>query len=338
MWSVIMLMTLLYTPAYTNEADHGCDKLSGPTLIWSQFNNCVDVMLRNKSINDIEISNSSTYSKVTKLDISFNNLRVLPHGFLSTATALQEVHLQGNFLEHLPEMFLQNSSSLHVFRLEGNPLYEIPASVFHVSLVNLTVDCRCTLVSSILVHLNGNTTSAMCQMSSEWTNLKDFYEENCGIQYLVLYTVLPILVLGLIIGAVALYIWKRRGSSASLENKANADKSPAHGQPRYMSRNMEGTATTLSPGQRQDYENVFVGELQTTEIKPYDYLENKHEPATHSNKHRVEEDDIYLESDINEGDQPIYSNTQGIYYNYSDAGPMKSTNKEEDDVYILPDQ
>lgn len=48
------------------------------------------------------------------------------------------------------------------------------------------------------------------------------------------------------------------------------------------------------------------------------------------------EEDPYLESDVCEGNQPIYSNTQGVYYNYGNHGDI-GINKEDDDVYILPD-
>lgn len=333
----MMLMIFLSSPADTNGKIQVCDTITGTTLTWSSFNNCSDVKLSDKGINNVVTNKESRYNKLIKLDISYNNLSVLPEGFLSDAFVLQKVHLEGNNLQHLPEMFLSKSSNLQFLGLEGNPLSEIPRSVFRESLVNLTVDCRCDLVGNIITHLNGNATKhSMCNMASERINLKVFYEENCGQQYLALYIVLPILAIGLIGGSVALYIWKRKRTSTSLENKGSTDKSPTHGQPRYMSRSMEGPAATLGPGQRQDYENVFVGHLQTTETKPYGYLENEREPGAHSRKH-VAEEDIYLESDVNEGDQPIYTNTHGLYYNYSEPIPTHSKNKEEDDVYILPD-
>ncbi|KAM3936522.1 protein GAPT [Leptodactylus fuscus] len=208
--------------------------------------------------------------------------------------------------------------------------------VFHKIFGNLTQDCKCELVSNIMAHFNDSELSEECKQVSVQSRLKNIYEENCGKQYLALYIVLPIVVLVLIVGVVALYMWKRIRSSANLQNKEAADKSPAHSQ-RYISTTMEGTATASNPGPRQDYENVFVGHLQTTEAKSYGYSEKGHQASSYSSKHAAEED-IYLESDINEGDQPIYTNTQGIYYNYSQPSFMKSKSKEEDDVYILPDQ
>ncbi|XP_056430255.1 leucine-rich repeat-containing protein 25 isoform X2 [Hyla sarda] len=336
MLAVMMLMTFLYTPSYTQEASQ-CNTITNTILIWSQFNNCEHVMLRNKSINHIYTNKSSHYGKLTILDISNNKLSDLPKDFLSTANALKEVHLEHNELKHLPEMFLSNSHALETVTLEGNPLSEIPASIFRETLVNLTVDCRCDLVSNVMNALNySEVVSATCKESAVLHNLKDFYDANCGNQYLALYILLPTLMLVLLVGGVALYFWKRKRTSASLESKDAADKSPAHGQSRYTSRNIESTETTFSPGNRQDYENVFVGHL-TTETTPRGYLENDHRPGTHRSKH-VAEEDIYLESDVNEGDQPIYTNTQGLYYNYSEPTHEKSRSHEEDDVYILPDQ
>ncbi|XP_073542492.1 leucine-rich repeat-containing protein 25 isoform X2 [Phyllobates terribilis] len=337
MCAAFMLMIFLYMAVNTKGASHQCNNIDGTTLIWSNFNNCSDVILKNKSINEIVINDQSYYGSVSKLDLSHNKIKVLPGGFLSNAIILKEVHLQNNNLEDLPEKFLKNSSKLQVLNLEGNQLSTIPASIFHDTLYNLTVDCQCNLVKDINNASKYPKLNAICKLSSGWTNPQDFYEENCRKQYMALFIVLPILVIALIAGGVALYMWKRKTSSSSLESKSAADMSPVHGQPRYMSTNMEGSATMVNPGQKQDYENVFVGYLPTTETKPYGYGKNELKPGTHS-KHAAE-GKIQLESDDNEADQPIYTNTQGIYYNYSEPRLMKSKGKEEEeDVYILPDQ
>ncbi|KAJ1085428.1 hypothetical protein NDU88_005560 [Pleurodeles waltl] len=46
----------------------------------------------------------------------------------------------------------------------------------------------------------------------------------------------------------------------------------------------------------------------------------------------VVDEDYYMQCDTNEGNQPIYGNTEQMYYNY--AGPL---NQADDDVYIMPD-
>ncbi|CAI9600466.1 unnamed protein product, partial [Staurois parvus] len=161
--------------------------------------------------------------------------------------------------------------------------------------------------------------------------LGDYFTENCGSQvFLILYIVLPIVALGLIVGGVTLYLCKKR-NSADFGSKTDTEKSPSHEQPRYMARNMDIMASTSNQGPRQEYENVFIGHLQT---KPHDYSKEKCRPEAPSKQ--TMEEGIYLESDVNEGNQPIYSNTQGVYYNYCNQGDI-GINKEDDDVYILPD-
>ncbi|KAM4807916.1 uncharacterized protein WCC33_001119 [Rhinophrynus dorsalis] len=128
---------------------------------------------------------------------------------------------------------------------------------------------------------------------------------------------------------------RKKKSTTNLQNKEISHKSPAHGQPRYTTRNMDSISTAADRFRdpKQDYENVIVGQLQPTKIKPYDHL--KEEGSHHGKSNAIIEDDnIYLESDVN--DQPIYSNTQALYYDYTD--PTSNLNKEQDDVYILPDQ
>ncbi|XP_075061445.1 uncharacterized protein LOC142150092 isoform X2 [Mixophyes fleayi] len=346
MWTVIMVMSVLYTLGDTNEKclKHECENSANQTckLKWSNYQKCKALNFSHSNIIDIVDTENVDYSLITNLDLSYNKLRNLAEGFLSNAGALKEINLGNNNLEHLPTMFLNRSFSLQVVSLEGNPLSEIPASILQSELFNLTVDCRCDVGNSLKMYLSKNATdhsrlSINCKMSSSWSTLVEFYTKNCGMhRLLVLYIVLAIVALGFIIGGVALYMRNRKKRLAAFDNKATTDQSPAHGQPRYTSRNTDGTATTLNQGQRQDYENVFVGHLPTVEIKPYDYLEEQSGPGAHS-KHRKEED-IYLESDVHEGDQPIYSNTQGVYYNYTDSSQISNKYKEEDDVYILPDQ
>ncbi|XP_077111002.1 uncharacterized protein LOC143766858 isoform X1 [Ranitomeya variabilis] len=338
MCAAFMLMIFLYMAVSTKGVSNQCDKIDGTTLIWSNCNSYSIVTLNNKGINEIETNRESYYGNVSTLDLSNNKIKVLPDGFLSNAINLKVVHLQNNSLEGLPETFLKNSSNLQVLSLEGNQLSTIPESIFHDTLHNLTVDCKCNLVNNLMEKINSvPNLKAYCKLSSERANPLVFYEENCRIQYVALYIVLPILVIALIAGGVALYMWKRKTSSSTLQSKSAANMSPVHGQPRYMSTNMETTATTVQPGQKQDYENVFVGYLPTTETKPYGYGKNEHKTGTHSSKPTTE-GKIHLESDVYEGDQPIYTNTQGIYYNYTEPRLRNSNSKEEEDVYILPDQ
>ncbi|XP_018412991.1 PREDICTED: uncharacterized protein LOC108787835 [Nanorana parkeri] len=268
---------------------------------------------------------------------------MLPEKFLSNANALEEIYLGNNNLQQLPENFLSNSSKVRVIQLEGNQLTKVPSSVFHSSLLNLSVDCTCDVASSIMQHLNNNSTdhsllSVTCTTSSFTSSLKkvdDFFANNCGSQILLaLCIVLPIVALGLIVGRVALYLWKKNNNSTNLGNKSATEQSPSHGQPRYTTRNRDVMTSTPNQGLRQDYENVFVGHFETNKTNPHGY--SKEQSRQGATSKQTMEEDIYLESDVNDGNQPIYSNTQGVYYNYCDHGGT-GINKEDDDVYILPD-
>lgn len=258
-----------------------CEKSALQTcelLQWSNFTSCKIVILNNNSIKNI--NPASPYTSLQKLDLSYNSLKELPEHFLSDATAIKEINLGNNILEQLPENFLSNSSNLQVLKLEGNLLSKIPSSVFHSSLLHLSVDCKCDLANGIMQHLNNTLTdhsklSVTCTSSSHshassFEKLGDFLTENCGSQtYLILYIVLPILALCLIVGGVILYLWKKK-NSVNFGSKIDTEASPSNGQPRYTTRNTSVMGSTSNQGPRQDYENVFIGHLQT-KTKPYEY-------------------------------------------------------------------
>ncbi|XP_072261128.1 leucine-rich repeat-containing protein 25 [Pyxicephalus adspersus] len=347
MWMLMLAVSFFYTFSDAKEVCNGtkCETLVNgicEPLHWSNFESCENVNLSNNNI--VTIIPTSNYKLLEKLDLSHNRLAHLPEKFLSTAIALKEINLGNNILEELPENFLSNSSKLQMLKLEGNRITKIPTSVFHSSLLNLSVDCTCDLARSIVQQLNTNSTDqskpfVICTTSSitsKFEKVEEFFARNCGSQsFLVLYIVLPTVALGVIVGGVALYLWKKNNSSANIVSKTSTEKSPSHGQPRYMTRNMDVAASTLNQNPGQNYENVFVGHFQTNKTKPHEYLTEQSRSGAPIEP--TMEEDIYLESDVNEGDQPIYSNTQGVYYNYCDHGNIH-INKEEDDVYILPDQ
>ncbi|XP_077332031.1 leucine-rich repeat-containing protein 25 isoform X2 [Lithobates pipiens] len=344
MWILIMMVIFSNTLCDANEVCNraNCEMSARQTcelLQWSNFTSCKYVILKNKSIENI--NPASPYTFLQNLDLSYNRLKELPKHFLSDAIAIKEIYLGNNLLEQLPENFLSNSSNLQILQLEGNRLSKIPSSVFHSSLLNLSVECKCDVANSIMQHLNDTLTdhsklSVTCTSpshASSFEKLGDFIAKNCGSQgYLILYIVLPILALCLIVGGVILYLWKKK-NSVDFGRKTDTEASPSNGQPRYTTRNTNVMGSTSNQGPRQDYENVFIGHLQT-KTKPYDY--SKEQKNTEAPSKQTMEEDVYLESDVCEGNQPIYSNTQGVYYNYSNHGDI-GINKEDDDVYILPD-
>ncbi|OCT97716.1 uncharacterized protein LOC108706902 [Xenopus laevis] len=314
-------------------------------LSWSEVSNCSNMQTVNvtkNSIKHVKTYPNSTYNKLTSLDMSYNSIQILPETFLYDAALLEEVILAHNMISKLPEMFLVNSSALKRLNLVGNPLSSIPTSVFHPSLKYLSINCECTVVQSTMnanrfCH-NVTECSFICQKGSSRFDIEAFYQKECRSVLLALYIVIPIVAVALLVGGMTYFICSKKRKEANFESNKNADKSPAHGQPRYMTRNMENispaTNQTMHPG--KDYENVVIGQWHPDQEKPYTFIEQRRWQA--GNRNEMGEDDIYLESDVTDGDQPIYTNTQNVYYSYTESGQMNNMNKEEDDVYILPDQ
>ncbi|XP_053558930.1 uncharacterized protein LOC128649600 [Bombina bombina] len=342
MCALLLLAVFLYGVINTNGqclkpdcqfVDPSGRELNCTLLKWPNCKNTVN--LSNKGIEYVEIQTNTTFQSLVNLDISNNKLTHLPEHFLYNAFALKEINLSNNMLKSLPENFLRNSSKLENIRLEGNQLSFIPSSIFHRDLVNITTDCNCKIAGTLIQDksdLCNNMTkcpSITCQTASGSSSVDDYYKKECG-YLLILYIAIPIVILVLVIGGVILFVCKRKRKHSDFESKSVTDKSPAHSQPRYMTRNVDSVPTASKSNPRQDYENVVIGYMQPEQALSYEYPNKSKSQGTNSNNMMEE---IYLESDVN--DQPIYNNTQDVYYNYTDHGPI---NKEEEDVYIVPDQ
>uniref|UniRef100_A0A803JIY5 Leucine-rich repeat-containing protein 25 n=1 Tax=Xenopus tropicalis TaxID=8364 RepID=A0A803JIY5_XENTR len=350
MHTLLPVTLLLYWLTYVNGlCSIKCNQLVTVTgncteLYWSEISNCNEmktVNVTNNFIKHVKTFPNLSYEALTSLDMSYNSIQTLPEDFLYNAASLEVVNLAHNVISNLPEMFLVNSSALKHLSLEGNPLSSIPASVFQPSLQYLSINCECTIVeitrkANTFCH-NGTICSFRCQKGLSWIDIEEFYQNECKSVLFVLYIVIAIVTVALLVGGVTCFIYSKKKKGANFESKENADKSPAHGQPRYMTRNMD----TISPATNQtrlpgrDYENVVVGQWHPDQEKPYTFTEER---RWQTENREMKEDDIYLESDVTDGDQPIYTNTQNMYYSYTEPGQMNNTNKEEDDVYILPDQ
>ncbi|OCU00688.1 uncharacterized protein LOC108713257 [Xenopus laevis] len=303
------------------------------------FSNMGKVNVTNHSITHVKTFPNSTYHKLTSLDMSYNSIQILPEDFLYNANMLKEVILSHNMISKLPEMFLVNASALECLKLEGNPLSSIPASVFQPSLRNLRINCECTVVESTqkanrFCH-NSTECSFKCQKGLSWFDIEEFYQKECRTVMLAWYIAIPFVAVALLAGGTTYFICSKKKKEANFESNKNVDKSPAHGQQHYTTRNMENISTaTHHPG--KNYENVVIGQWHPDQEKPYTFTEHKRWQA--GNSDAMKEEDIYLESDVTDGDLPIYTNTQNVYYSYTESGEMNNMNKEEDDVYILPDQ
>ncbi|XP_068127298.1 leucine-rich repeat-containing protein 25 [Hyperolius riggenbachi] len=278
MWALIMVvMVFLGMLSESTACKKGnCETFANEhQLNWPQCEDYETVALQKKNLHNI--TGGLNYTCLKTLNLSSNELKQLPQDFLYNAVALENIDLKDNKLEKLPVKFLSNSSKLQELHLEQNQLSEIPSSVFQPGLRNLTVDCKCDVIHSIKLHLSNTSTnpaalSVTCGRSSDFEGIEDFFQQNCSShKLLVLYIILPILALCFISGGAALHLWKKKKNSAAIGSKATQENSPSHGQPRYITNNMDAIRTTSNQGQRQDYENVFVGHLQPNKIKPYDY-------------------------------------------------------------------
>ncbi|KAM8960503.1 LOW QUALITY PROTEIN: uncharacterized protein RCH25_036216 [Pelodytes ibericus] len=320
-------------------------------LKWSEFSKCLQLstlILSNNSIQNVETS-ESTFKSLKIMDMSNNELETLPGDFLHDAVDLLELYLNENMLYHLPNAFLENSTKLRILKLEGNRLSSVPGTIFHQSLLNVTVDCTCNVASSIDQIMSklctSNSTCRLpfidCKSGSRWSSVEDFYEKECRKpNLLALYIAMPIVLVVLILGTVACIKYKNKMKSTDLESKEIPDMSSTHEQPRYQARNKMSitTASDQMTSYTRDYENVMVTDHnKNNEIKPYEYLKSEPQYSKRVLIYPAEED-IYLESDVNEGDQPIYSNTQPSYHNYPEPGNVANEQHGDEDVYILPDQ
>uniref|UniRef100_A0A8C5PAC4 Uncharacterized protein n=1 Tax=Leptobrachium leishanense TaxID=445787 RepID=A0A8C5PAC4_9ANUR len=355
MYIPLHLLVFLYTitQAYGDCFNFNCsqmpyqEQLVQCSLNWTtEFNECTRLNVSHKTISKIIVSPKSIFKKLQHLDMSYNKLEELPESFLKDATALVTLSLINNKLMKLPKFFLNKSEKMEILKLEGNNLMSIPSTVFQQTLRNLTVDCVCSLALSISQSVSSRCVNSSnchvqdikCKLDSTSYTLNEFLLEKCGsIKLLAIYITIPILLLCLILGIAAYFVYKRMMKSTDFESKGSPEKSPAHMQPRYITRNKDSItqASTQMSGERKDYENVMVtGPIKNCEIKPYEWLDCE----TQIGKSHVDvEEGIYLESDVNEGDQPIYSNTQPTYYSYTEPSTINNEHKEDEDVYILPD-
>ncbi|CAH2293338.1 Hypothetical predicted protein [Pelobates cultripes] len=312
-------------------------------LNWTEISKCINIstlIIRHSNIKDIG-KQFHLFKNLEHLEMSHNKLNLLSDYFLHDATALVNLSLNENRLTFLPRNFLNNSKKIKFVNLEGNLLSSIPETIFHQNLSNLTVDCTCKVAQSISHACNNNTncnhTFIQCKLGSTLFDLKEFLQECGSAKLMAIYIAVPIALLLLILGTVAYFMYTKIMTSTNLEDKGSPDKSPTHMQPRYTTTNNDSIqqTTTEFSCERREYENVMVaGPTKNNKIKPYEW----HGPEPQGGKRNMEvEEGIYLESDVADGDQPIYSNTQPTYYSYTEPGTMNNEHTEED-VYILPDQ
>ncbi|XP_063003340.1 uncharacterized protein LOC134413144 [Elgaria multicarinata webbii] len=266
------------------------------------------------------LGNASVGDRVKELDLSDTGLGSLPQGFLGDATGLESLSLQGNNLKELPERLFNKTSKLKFLKLEKNLLRSVPVGDL-VCLEKLTVDCSCDVVRSIDRYCKNCPSPIECQCHSRTGlfNATDFHAESChgpstGIYALA---VIPVVALLAVIGLVY-FLFQKKNSGTLAQNKRGSNSSDvARGQPRYISHaGPQGDAGRAGEG-HADYANVFMEQ-------PWDARagqRGKSGPPSGP-----------------QGDQPIYANTQELYYNYGGAATAGPQGQDEEDLYIIPDK
>ncbi|XP_069073005.1 uncharacterized protein [Pleurodeles waltl] len=323
-----------------NNMGKNCSKLN-----WSEFGKCANIselILSNNNITDIEIYSTSNMKNLSHLDLSFNKLKYLPKEFLFQTKELTKLNLMNNYLLDLPEEFFNASTKLKVLHLEGNPIFSVPNTIIKTNLVNLTVDCRCDITKSIMELFSRSCQNATfnecnkgtfyCKSTNTWLDISVFYTENCHYpRFLAVYISVPLVIVGITAVVVIIVVVRKKTRSTHFEDKSDTNAPQAHTQPRYTSRNVEslpkgGSSNLKTP--TKPYENVFIGQLHPPPAGQYECLDRSQQDT----RSHVVDEDYYMQCDTNEGNQPIYGNTEQMYYNY--AGPL---NQADDDVYIMPD-
>lgn len=292
--------------------------------------------LSRQNISILSPENCSTLTNYIEIDLSNNQLQILPDYLISPN--LTKVYLQHNNFKDLPDKFW-NHTCLEELQLEENPLSSIRGSVI-CNTTKLKIDCRCDITKSVIKHhcLSSNCPKNFrCILQSQQEeNITEFYEQTCqGLNLLPLYITFALLVA---VGLVVLAIRGIKGNSETNSSKQDADSATPQEQPRYISSarstsaaiNLSRDSSYEPTPQHKDYENVLIGPLQSEQGQNYSVTV---QPAPRYTTTKNE--DFYMQCDAYVTDQPVYSNTDPVYYDYSSEA---ATAPQDDDVYILPDQ
>ena len=100
--------------------DKSCDKVTD-----QDFQKVTEMYLRNK-LEEIQPQDFEGLTALRIVDISRNDLRTFPDGFLVNAPALIRFNASHNALEAFPDDFLANSSALEWFSAAENALEALP--------------------------------------------------------------------------------------------------------------------------------------------------------------------------------------------------------------------
>ncbi|XP_014742642.1 PREDICTED: leucine-rich repeat-containing protein 25-like [Sturnus vulgaris] len=279
-----------------------------------------DLDLTNRSRGCAELD-WSPFQHRRRLVLRHNGIESLsPSARLGPST--EELDLAQNRLRELPEGFFTNATALRTLRLEGNPLPAVPPAAFQPTLSSLSVSCRCDLLGTVLAPCARSGILCLCFTSQQHPfNVTEFHGRECGSRVgLVagLAAVAAAVAVLVVVGAAV--VWnRRRREGAAVAGGGREKQNPAGNlrQPRYISRDTgTGSADVVNA---PDYENIFVSR-GTAPAAAQGWAPGWQEQRYSSQV--LGDENYFLESTADPGDQPIYANT---------LGPTE-------DVYIIPDQ
>ncbi|XP_062366379.1 leucine-rich repeat-containing protein 25-like [Cinclus cinclus] len=298
-----------------------------PLSTVSTVSPCSALLLDNSEDLDLDLTNRSRgcaeldwspFHRQRRLVLRHNGIESLsPSARLGPKT--EELDLAENRLRELPDGFFTNATALRILRLEGNPLPAVPPAAFQPTLSSLSVSCRCDLLGTVLAPCARDGIRCLCLTSQQHPfNVTEFHGRECGSHVGLVAGVAgaaATVVAALVAVGTAVVWYRRRRARAAVAGSGRGKQDPAGNvrQPRYISRDT-GTASadvTDAP----DYENIFVTP-GTAPAAAQGWQEQRYSPQV------LVDENYFLESTADPGDQPIYANT---------LGPTE-------DVYIIPDQ
>ncbi|KAH0625737.1 hypothetical protein JD844_033948 [Phrynosoma platyrhinos] len=180
---------------------------------------------------------------------------------------------------------------------------------------NDTSPCNCVAATRIFRDCLHCPPELGCQCSSSegLLNVTQFYARACqGLPSNAIYVAVVVPIMGLLLIAALTYFLVRSKKGEPLAHD-KWEPDAIEGQPRYVGR-------AGPQGHQGNYENILVGQGPEG---------GQHQSRRGSKNRPRRVSDV----DGPYGQQPIYANTQGMYYNY-----RKGAKEGEEAVYISPDE
>ncbi|XP_058019256.1 leucine-rich repeat-containing protein 25 isoform X2 [Ahaetulla prasina] len=279
--------------------------------------------------------NFSIWKQVKELDLSNNVITTLSE--LESAKKLESLFLHKNKLKRLPSDFFNKTPNLKVLSLEKNQLGSLSIAESYRCLKELRVDCKCSVARGIVNYCHNCSNQGIkcqCFTSERLDNVTDFYKDRCSASTgydLYIGIIISILILLLLAILVFFVIRWKKGAPINQGKRSSNTSEGASGQSRYVSHLPQPGNAFQDTEFHEDYENVLKDQSKG-KVGKVKSRQGNHQSQKETTTNRFPSKGE--NSDSAEGHQPVYANTQELYYNYSG----KSIPEAVDDVYIIPDQ